>query len=507
MKLLTSASVLLILLAASSIARADAKFDAAARAKAIAPVVEEGTIGVVHIDLSRMSPQPMLGSLRIVARLIPPLEMWSEQVSGLRRAGVQDIYLIAPGAVFAVEQPQMLMAMPIASVEQQTAVCANLRLGGDETRRIGDLLLIGNRFVLPRKFRPAERPELAAAFEAAGDTAVQVILISPADTQRVVDELWPQLPEQLGGGPSSIFTRGIRWAAAGIDGPPHDAFRLVIQSQDAPAAETLRARLVELLDKAGQQAEVRKRVPEFAAVADFLKPTVEGNRLIVASDKNMETFGKALTALTRPLRVAEARAASTNNLKSIALAMHNYYQAHKHFPLPAGRGPDGKPLLSWRVLLLPFLEEVSLYKQFHLDEPWDSPHNRTLIDKMPAVYRLPISENIFENKEPGRTNYLLPVGNGAGFTADKATEFKDIRDGTSNTIMIVEVDDRHAAIWTKPDDWLFEPKEPAKGLCRFFDGGFNAAFFDGSVRFFSEKIDAKSLRAQFTRAGGEVEPY
>ena len=194
-----------------------------------------------------------------------------------------------------------------------------------------------------------------------------------------------------------------------------------------------------------------------------------------------------------------AQTQSSNNLRQIALAMHNYYSAHKSFPLPASRGADGKPLLSWRVAILPYVEEKALYDQFHLDEPWDSPNNRPLADKMPAVYRLSATKN----KESGRTNYLLPVGNGAGFTADKPTEIKDITDGTVNTVMIVEVDDDHAAIWTKPEDWQFDPQQPAKGLGQFFDGRFNAAFFDGGVRAISASIDQKTLKALFTRAAGD----
>ncbi len=121
---------------------------------------------------------------------------------------------------------------------------------------------------------------------------------------------------------------------------------------------------------------------------------------------------------------------------------------------------------------------------------------------MPSVYRLRISQT-----ERDRTNYLLPVGNGATFDADKPTEFKDIRDGTSNTIMVVTVDDQHAVIWTKPDDWLFAPQDPAQGLARFFNGGFTTAFCDGSVHWHGWPRDSKDiarLRALFTRAGGEA---
>jgi prepilin-type processing-associated H-X9-DG protein len=187
-------------------------------------------------------------------------------------------------------------------------------------------------------------------------------------------------------------------------------------------------------------------------------------------------------------------------MRQIVLAIYGYDDRNKHFPLPARLSSQGVPLLSWRVEILPFIDQSALYKEFHLDEPWDSPHNRTLIAKMPDLYRPPVSKD----KETGRTNYLLPVGNGAGFTADKPTGMKDITDGTANTIMLVEVDDDHAAIWTKPDDWQFDPKNPGAGLGFFFDGGVNAAFFDGSVRMLPKSIDPKTLKALFTRAAGDV---
>jgi hypothetical protein len=172
--------------------------------------------------------------------------------------------------------------------------------------------------------------------------------------------------------------------------------------------------------------------------------------------------------------------------------------------LPASVGKDGKPLLSWRVYILPFVDENALFQQFHLDEPWDSPHNRTLIDKMPSVYRLPMSKT-----EKGRTNYLLPVGNGAVFEADKPTEFKDIKDGLGNTIMTVAVDDEHAVIWTKPEDWSFDPKDPTRGLGRFAEGSINLGICDGSVMWMAwpkGPKDIETLRAMFTRSGGEPIP-
>jgi len=198
-------------------------------------------------------------------------------------------------------------------------------------------------------------------------------------------------------------------------------------------------------------------------------------------------------------RLAGARAQSSNNLKQLALAMHNYHDANRKFPLPGSLGPDGKPLLSWRVHLLPFMEQTGLYNRFHLNEPWDSPHNKTLISQMPALYRQPMSKV----SQEGRTNYVVPVGNGAMFDADKPTSFANIFDGTSNTLMIVEVDDEHAVVWTKPDDLPFDPKDPSKSLNRIFEGGFNAALGDGSVRHIKVTSDTETLRKIFTKAGGE----
>jgi hypothetical protein len=119
---------------------------------------------------------------------------------------------------------------------------------------------------------------------------------------------------------------------------------------------------------------------------------------------------------------------------------------------------------------------------------------------MPEIYKSPLSKN----KEPGRTNYLLPVGNGAGFSADQPTSISDISDGTAKTIMVVEADDDHGVIWTKPDDWQFDPNNPAQGLGHLNDGYFLAAFFEGSSKVISASIDPKVLKALFTRAGGEV---
>jgi prepilin-type processing-associated H-X9-DG protein len=215
----------------------------------------------------------------------------------------------------------------------------------------------------------------------------------------------------------------------------------------------------------------------------------------------------ALPAIRAPRQAAQ-RAQGMNQLKQIGLATLNFEAAQRAFPAGYNADANGKPLLSWRVHILPYVERGDLYQQFHLDEPWDSPHNKALIERMPRLYRAPESKG-----KPGMTNYLGVSGADGIFIRPVAgrkigTGLMQITDGMSNTIMIVEAPDESAVIWTKPADFAPNKEKPSKGLVWPTSGGFNAGFADGSVRFISGKIDADTLRALFTKSGGDaVKPF
>jgi RNA polymerase sigma factor (sigma-70 family) len=196
----------------------------------------------------------------------------------------------------------------------------------------------------------------------------------------------------------------------------------------------------------------------------------------------------------------EARAKSMNNLMQIALAMHNFASnaALSNFP-PAAIRKEGKPLLSWRVALLPHLDQKALYEKFHLDEPWDSPHNKTLLDQMPEFYAPVIN---IKDGPKYTTYYQVLVGPGALFDDEGGgPRLKNIKDGTANTIMVVEAS--QPVPWTKPEDVPFDKEKPLPKLGGVFKEGFNAAFADGSARFLSKKLSEKVLRAAITSNGGE----
>ena len=191
-----------------------------------------------------------------------------------------------------------------------------------------------------------------------------------------------------------------------------------------------------------------------------------------------------------------------NNLKQLALAMHNYHDAYRGLPSHAIYSKDGKtPLLSWRVAILPFIEADHLYKQFKLDEPWDSPHNRALIPQMPKVYLDPLAPKA---TEPGKTHLQIFVGGGAPWERGpkQPTIPRTFLDGTSNTILIAQA--AEPVIWTKPDDLTYDPAQPLPRLGVEPTVGPIVAMADGSVRVIPLKVTEKSLRAVITAAGGEV---
>jgi prepilin-type processing-associated H-X9-DG protein len=208
----------------------------------------------------------------------------------------------------------------------------------------------------------------------------------------------------------------------------------------------------------------------------------------------------SLVPATQSARGAARRAQCTNNLKQIGLADHNYHAAINTFPMQAIADKDGKPLLSWRVSILPYLEQQELYNKFKLDEPWDSPNNKPLIKEMPQVYLCPDRRN----PEPGTTTYRVFVGKGALFEEGEATGIQNVTDGTSNTILVVESKD--AVPWTKPDDLKFDmdAKPSLRGAASPHTGGFNALFADGSVHFIKNSISFQVFKALITRASGEV---
>ena len=157
-------------------------------------------------------------------------------------------------------------------------------------------------------------------------------------------------------------------------------------------------------------------------------------------------------------------------------------------------------MLSWRVAILPYIEPESLYKEFHLDEPWDSEHNKALIEKMPAVFRDP-----HEPENSTNASYFMPTGKGTIGGKKGGVKSRNITDGAANTIMLVEA--KRDIPWTKPEDIEIDA-DASKPVPKFGGhlraGGFAAAFAMDMWRCWKYgNDDPKILHAMFTIAAGE----
>ncbi len=232
------------------------------------------------------------------------------------------------------------------------------------------------------------------------------------------------------------------------------------------------------------------------------KITAADKQVQVSADFNMNQAIVAAVVMpaVEASREAARRTQSLNNMKWLGLAMYNFLAAKRHFPAEAIRDSNSKPLLSWRVAILPYLDQAPLYKEFHLDEPWDSEHNKALIAKMPGEFRDP-----HEDASSTNASYFMPSGNGMFGGNAEGWKIMDIRDGTVRTIMLVEA--KRDIPWTKPEDIEIDAdaSKPLPELGgHFVPDYFAATFADGSVRTLSKSMDPKVLHALFTVDGGEI---
>jgi len=203
-------------------------------------------------------------------------------------------------------------------------------------------------------------------------------------------------------------------------------------------------------------------------------------------------------------REAARRSQCTCNLCSIKLALHNYHEAYKTLPPAYIADANGKPMHSWRVLLLPFMEQSTLYNQYDFSEPWNGPTNIKLLDRMPRYLACPS-----RSTNPTKlTSYVVITGPGTMFPGTGSIKFADITDGLSNTLMVVEVANVNNP-WTAPWDLdvrtmsfqINDPKRP--GISSKHPGGANIVLGDASTRFLRESISPDDLRALTTINGGE----
>jgi len=251
-----------------------------------------------------------------------------------------------------------------------------------------------------------------------------------------------------------------------------------------------------------EKKAIMKAIEIAEEVMQSMKVTRDGKKVSINAAGDGDSVA-ALTALLLPAlhsaRESARRAQGRSNLKQIMLTLHNYHQSNGSFPPAVLTGPDGKTKYSWRVALLPYMDQHQLYEAYDRNEPWDGPNNRKLLGQIPAVLR--------SAKEPQgspNTSYFALVGEHTGFgnTPGTGRKTQDFTDGLSRTLMVFET--KLDVPWTKPEDIPYSADEPLPKFGGLHDFGFQVGLADGAVRFVSENIDLTVLRELITCDGGEV---
>ena len=303
------ASVLLALSVASHAAPA---FDAAARAEAVAPFIDDMTVAIGRLALSRVDMEAIWA---VVVELLPERERQDVKemaktkqfvrrwIKAFLAAGGRDIFWV--GSLADIPPKPLLLVAPLQSGADARTIRALLYSGRadgpvsrpaekkhgplDDTSLIHGAAVHAHRQVLERvaALKPDPRPELAKAFAAAGDTAVQVLILPTRDNRRVIEEMLPRLPKELGGGPSTVLTRGVQWAGIGIDLPPKMGLRAVIQSNDAAAAKALQQLIPRMIQASLTEASVglldgMVAQPQIRQITRALTPNVAGDRVVLS---------------------------------------------------------------------------------------------------------------------------------------------------------------------------------------------------------------------------------
>jgi Protein of unknown function (DUF1559) len=478
----------------------------------VAPFVGADVFAVVQIDLTRMNAPDVAAQL--FANLPPEVladtrTATLKLIDDLHRAGARELDLLysitdMPGSPFAVVPlSEGADAGAIGAIFATTGKGSGSRYPASAT--VHSAVVAGSQTAVARvrAEKSTARPELSAALTAFGEKSLiaRVLLVPSQDTRRVLEEMVPTFPLDLGGGPVTDLTRGVLWAAVGLDGGQKPWLVLVVETPNADASRTV-VRLGEnLIAYLRKSPAVENMIPGLAKLLPEIKPEIAGNRITFKLEA--QRAAALVDGVLAPVRSSAMFRQCINNEKHLGLAFHRYHQRHNTFPPAYSSTKDGKPLLSWRVLILPFLDENALYQQFHLDEAWDSPHNRALIARMPADYHCPFEGH--DMAAAGKTRYLAPRGAGTILRGADPVSYRAITDGTSNTILAIDASDDQAVSWTEPRDLDVDlPLAVEQFLKTPAHHGRVALFADGAVRTLRESIAPATLRMLFTAGGNET---
>jgi len=473
----------------------------------LTPYLTENVNAIAMIDLEQIDTEKTADLVTEFLTLggVPASQISEARVMAVNfmeqftEAGGQRIYVLASMADIP-DTPYVFVRTSKSA--DKSAITRMLQLPGmklESVKATKDGVVAGPKSVLDRMGKSDAPKNFQEAFVASGPAAIKVMFLPSEDDRRVLAALAPRLPQVYGGVDGAAIAKGMRWASLSVWTPPELSAKLIIQGDDAASAKSVEKLLSSLLAIISKDPKILKAVPGVAKVFERTKPKATGQQVELRLGKDDARFLLlSATPAVEAARTGALRTSSMNNLKHIGLAFHNYHATYIKFPAQANYDKEKKPLLSWRVHILPYIDQTPLYSQFHLDEPWDSDHNKKLIAKMPEIFADPTHD------VPGRTTYQGLQGKGMLFDGKEALQIRDFTDGTSNTILVVKTPPEKAVVWTQPVDFAVDLTKPREGLFAEGKNIFLALFCDGAAFAISKEVDEEQLRRMFQRNDGKT---
>jgi len=474
----------------------------------LASLMDETALAAIRIDITSDEPGATFASLMFGDQLslVRPPDWPNTFRKLLSAANVKDVVLILQIPTLMSHRPLAVDALCVIPTDKPESADAVARLAGlglpDKSWRVatrGKYCLLGPAELVESALsspRP-QRASIEAALAAAGEAPLAVVIAPSTDQRRVLTAMLPQLPAEDGGDILRTWATDAEWTTLAF--VPERSFQVIVHAKSPESATSLAGSLEKFLS--GTISEIRTingRPVQLGTLLAALEQRVESSDVVLTADVTKLPPGENIFRQAADSALLQVKRREVmRSLKEVAIGFHSYHDVNKRFPDTAIKNADGMPLLSWRVQLLPYLDQKALYDEFHLDEPWDSEHNRKLIERMPDVYRLTT------NLPRGKTAIVLPIGKETAWPEGRGLKIREFTDGTSRTILAVEADDEHAVTWTQPEDLDFDPAKPTAGLGSRFGDGFLALSADGAAHFLPLDADPNTLRQLFTPAGRE----
>jgi hypothetical protein len=420
----------------------------------------------------------------------------------------------------------MIKTKPAAKTEDLINLLKNMPLPINIQTASGQVIRKGQNSILPLSFvireekgfylleqvgavkdtKKTKRTDIVQGFDAMGSLPFGAMLFPSKDNPLDLGKIFPSLKKAKGKeGDASGILNGLKLVTLGIYLDPW-RIEMVIQTENSELANDVQKSILKAIqsipDLVQAQVEEVGKDPVFKALAAMVKSVsiMDDKVTIVITD--FDPYFEIAARINEQNQAKAAAASSINKVKNIATALLAYHKDKGKFPPAATLSKEGKPLLSWRVQILPYLGHNFLYKQFRQNEPWDSEHNKKFIRRIPPSFR-----ETQDDLNKGTTPFQAPVGIATLFNpGGTGTNSIQIINELSNTIMLVKVPEDKTAIWTKPEDWEIDISLPAKDLLKGFSNAIVFACADGEVKAIPLKEAEEKIKSMLVIDGKPKTP-